>query len=93
MADEDNDLQAKAEKAEAEKSAGTVRVMGYKKGGKSQIFTLKKGEKMPDGWSDTPPKGEHPHEKEKAALGLDDDAEDGEVEEPTTGKGKGGKKA
>lgn len=89
MADEkDNDMQAKAEKAEAEKSAGTVQSMGYKKGGKSQIFTLKKGEKLPDGWSDTPPKGEHPHEKELAAI----DGDDAEGEEPEGKGSKGGKK-
>lgn len=38
---------------------------GYRPG-KARIFELAPGEKLPPGWSDTMPKGEHPHEIESA---------------------------
>jgi hypothetical protein len=34
---------------------------GYRPG-QAQIFDLADGEKLPDGWSDTMPKGDHPNE-------------------------------
>lgn len=83
-------LQAKAEEDEAQKNAGKVQVWGYKKG-KAKLFTLNKGEKLPDGFSDTMPKGDHPHDKERAADDADDEAED-EADDKSRGRGgKGGK--
>jgi hypothetical protein len=34
---------------------------GYRKG-EARIFNLKPGEALPDGWSPTMPRGEHPHD-------------------------------
>lgn len=39
-------------------------VMGYKKG-ESREFSLRSGEKLPEGWSDKPHPGDHPAEQKK----------------------------
>lgn len=49
----------------------TRQTVGYDAVGHARTFDLKPGEKLPAGWSDTPPRGTHPHDVER---GLKPDA-------------------
>jgi len=46
-----------------------MKTFGYRRG-EAKVFDLKDGERLPDGWSDRPPKGDHPHDVE---LGIKPD--------------------
>lgn len=56
---------------EQEKGRPTV---GYNAKGEPKTFELKQGEKLPAGWSDTPPKGTHPHDRERGIAPETDQA-------------------
>jgi hypothetical protein len=43
----------------------TTQQWGYHPTRGVQMFTLKKGEKLPNGWSDKPHPGQHPHDAEQ----------------------------
>lgn len=41
---------------------GTTPTWGYHRDGRSQLFNLKPGERLPEGWADAPAPGMHPQE-------------------------------
>jgi hypothetical protein len=45
---------------EAEMSEKRFQAWGYRRG-EAKIFDLREGETLPEGWSDSPPPGEHPN--------------------------------
>lgn len=48
-----------------EKAMPAIRpTVGYDAQGRAQTFDLEPGEKLPEGFSDKPPPGAHPHDKD-----------------------------
>lgn len=67
----------------------TTPTMGYKPGGRSQVFQLKEGEKLPEGWQSKPPAGEHPHDLDGTNPQAESKAE-GEKGDDRRGQGQQG---